>query len=267
MLMAILVPALRGVRRQAMGLMSARNQREIALGVSLFAADNGDRYPASVATVGFDTDWRWSDPTAITGKLKRAPQMHRSMSAYLREYIPDGRTMFCPSAPRPYKYMREAWEAGDDWNNPDTPMPADPVDGTYCFYWNYVGFLRAPRVLFRGPSGPASAGMYSRLLVSDYFGHGHWQTPGAFASCERLPGGHATEETYYSASWWTAEGDPEVGFPKITLRAAFTDGHVSTYTPDEAVPMRVPLTAEGVPPFPDGPGSRGIFYIPKSAMY
>lgn len=266
-LMAILLPAIHGVRRQATALMGMRNQREIATGVNLFAADNDDRYPDSVATVGFDDKWNWYDPTVLAGKSKRTPQIHRSISAYLHPYVPDGETMFCPGAPKPYTYAKECWDAGDKWDNPDTPLASDPVDGTYCFYWNYIGYLGEPRSLFRGPRGPATGGAQSRLLVSDYFGFGHWQTPNAFASCEKLAGGFALEETWLSAAWWSAEGDPETEMPKVKLRAAYTDGHVETYTPADAIPMRVPMTPEGVPPYPDGAGSRGIFYIPQTAVY
>ncbi len=266
MLMAILMPALHGVRRHATALLGMRNQREIATGVNLFAAENNDRYPDSVATVGFDDKWSWYDPTSITGKLKRTPQVHRSISAYLRDYIPDGKTMYCPGAPQPYTYSRESWDAGDDWDNPDTPVVFDPVDGTFCFYWNYIGYLGRPRTLFRGPSGPAAGGAQSQLLLSDYFGYGHWQTPGAFASCEKLPGARVVEETWLAASWWSADGDPNHAMPDVKLRAAYVDGHVSTYTPAETIPMRIPFTSEGVPPYPDGAGSRGIFYLPQDAL-
>ncbi len=267
MLMAILVPALHVVRRQATALTGMRNQRDIASGANLFAADNDDRYPDSVATVGFDDKWSWYDPTVLAGKSQRTPQTHRSMSAYLHSYIPDGKTMFCPGGPQPYTYAQECWDAGDDWDNPDTAITSDPVDGTYCFYWNYIGYLGEPKRLFLGPRGPAAGGRQSQLLMSDYFGYGHWQTPGAFASCERLPGGSALEETWLAAAWWSAEGDPNTAMPNVKLHAAYIDEHVATYTPEDAVPMRVPMAPEGVPPYPDGAGSRGIFYIPQDAVY
>ncbi len=266
LLMGILVPAIHGVRRQATALLGMKNQREIATAVNLFAAENSDRYPYSVATVGFDDKWSWYDPTVITGKTNRTVQIHRSMSAYLHDYIADGKTMYCPGAPRPYTYAQESWDAGDDWDNPDTPVSSDPVDGTYCFYWNYIGYLGQPRTLFRGPSGPAAGGLQSQLLVTDSFGYGHWQTPGAFASCEKLPGGDVVEETWLAASWWSAEGDPNESMPDVKLRAAYVDGHVSTYTPAETIPLRIPFTSAGTPPYPDGAGSRGIFYIPEDAV-
>jgi len=267
LLMAILVPGLHGVRRQATALVGMKNQREITNGVNLYAADNEDRYPDSVATVGFDADWRWYDLTKMTGNKKRSPQIHRSMSAYLRDYIPQAKVMACPSVPQQYKYLQESWDAGDLWDNPETPLSSDPVGGTYCFYWNYIGYLGTPRKLFLGPRGPAAFANQSQLLVSDYFGFGHWRNPEGFASCERLPDAGIIEETWLLSSWWSSEGDPNTAMPKVKLRAAYTDGHVETYTPDETVPMRISQTPEGAPPIPDGAGSDGIFYIPKNALY
>ena len=121
-LLAIGVPALNLARRQARGLLGMRNQREIATALNLFAVDNRDRYPDSVATVGFGGNWSWSDPTKMIGVRKRTPQAHRAMSAYLGSYVPDAKAMFCPSAPQEYQRLQEAWDAGDDWDNPDTTV-------------------------------------------------------------------------------------------------------------------------------------------------
>ena len=266
LLMAILMPALNSAKRQAAALAGMRNQREVANATNLFASDNDDLYPQSVATVGIDSSWTWYDPTVLTGKKKRSPQIHRSMSAYLHDYLPDARTVFCPSAPQQYQYLQESWDAGDGWDNPDTDMPTDPVDGTYCFYWNYIGYLGGARELFRGPSGPAAGGLQNQLLVSDYFGYGHWRTPGSFASCEKLPGGDVLEEQWLVSAWWTSVGDPDTAMPQVKLRAAYTDGHVETYYPNEVSALRVSMTPEGTPPWPDDGASRGIFYIPRNAV-
>ena len=242
-----------------------RNQREIANALNFFAEDNQDRYPDSVATVGFDDQWNWSDPTKMTGNRKRSPQIHRSMSAYLHEYMQDAKTMYCPGAPQKYKYLQEVWDAGDDWDNPDTPVSSDPFGGTYCFYWNYVGYLPQTKTLFRGPNGPASLGTHSQLLVTDYFGFDHWRSPGAFGSCDRLPGAGVVEETWLLSPYWAAKGDPNDGMPRTKMRAGFVDGHVATYDTSELVPMKVSISAAGVPPYPDGAASPGTFYIPKEA--
>jgi len=139
-LMAILLPSLRKVRRQANAIVAANNQKEIVSATTIFASDNNERYPESVATVGFGNNWNWSDPTKLTGNTHRSPGVHRAMSEYLRSYIPDARTMYCPNAPQRYKYLQQAWDAGDAWDYPDDEsFSTDPVGGTYCFYWNYTG--------------------------------------------------------------------------------------------------------------------------------
>jgi len=264
-LLAISLPALNGARHQAHALLGMHNQREVTNSINLYATDNDDLYPPSVATVGFGDSWNWSDLTRLIGYEKRSPQIHRSMSAYLRNYITDAGTMFCPNAPQKFQYLQEAWDAGDDWDNPDTSIPSDPLSGTYCFYWGYTGYLGEGPRLFRGPRTPASLGGQSQLLTSDYFGYGHWRTPRAFASCERLSGADIDPETQLTSAWWKADGDPNTAMPDVKLRAGYTDGHVETYSPSDAIPMRISMTPEGVPPFPDGGPSAGLFYIPRNA--
>jgi prepilin-type N-terminal cleavage/methylation domain-containing protein len=265
-LMAIALPALNGAKRQARALLSMRNEREVTTAINLFAEDHDQVYPPSVATVGFGENWGWSDVTRLTGTDKRTPRMHRAMSEYLRGYVSEASTMFCPNAPRKFQYLQQAWDAGDTWDNPDTPVSADPLNGTYCFYWGYIGYLGEGPRLFRGPLTQAGQPGQSRLLVSDYFGYGHWRTPGAFASCEKLAGGEIDPETQLTSAWWKSSGDPNSGMANVTLRAGYSDGHVETYLPSEAVPMRVSMNPDGVPPFPDGGASAGLYYIPRNGV-
>ena len=266
MLLAILMPALSGVKRQATALLGARNQREVTNGVTYYATDNDDRFPPSVATVGVEDSWTWSEPTQLTGNKSRTPQVHRSMSAYLHSYLADAKTISCPAVPRKYTYLQEAWDAGDNWDNPDTEPDSDPVGGTYCFYWNYLGYLGGSRPVFQGPRDLAAGGAQSQLLLSDSLVYGSWRRPDSFISCERLSGGNMIEEHDLDPALWMTAGDPNTAKPPIKLRAAYLDGHVETYTPVDTVPMRIPMTPAGVPPFPDGVGSKGIFYIPRNAV-
>lgn len=266
MLAAILLPALSIARHKARTIVGTNNKRQITGGVNLFALDYDDRYPESVATVGFGNSWNWSDPTKMAGNRRRSPGLHRSMSAYLRSYIPDAGTMYCPNAPRRYKYLQEAWDAGDDWDNPETSFPSDPMGGTYCFYWNYIGFLGADRGIFRGPQGPASSGRYSKLLVSDYFGYSHWRSPNAYGSCEEFNGADITPETWLLSAYWSGKGDPNSSVPDIKLQAGYTDGHVESYSASEVVPMKVSITSDGTVPYPDQVGP-GIFYLPKNSLH
>jgi prepilin-type N-terminal cleavage/methylation domain-containing protein len=265
LMMSIALPALNVVRRQARNMLSMSNQRQITSTINLFASENNDRYPESVATIGFGNTWNWTDSTRLTGNRRRSPQVHRAMSEYLRRYIPDASIMFCPNAPQKYEYLQQAWDAGDKWDNPRTDFPADPVGGSYCFYWNYRGYLGGRRVVFRGPQGPASSGRYSKLLVSDYFGYDHWRTPGSFGSCEPFDGAGITPETYLLSSYWSRKSAADDS-PVIKLKAAYTDGHVETYSASDVIPMKVSITADGTVPYPDGVGP-GLFFLPRNALH
>ena len=265
MLMAIVLPVFGRVRRQARSMLSMSNQRQIASATNLFASDNNDRYPESVATIGFGDNWNWHDPTKLTGNKGRSPSLHRAMSEYLRNYAADASIMYCPNAPQNYQYLQQAWDAGDDWDNPDTAFPGDPAGGTYCFYWNYKGFLGGRRGVFRGPQGPASGGRYSKLLVSDYFGYDHWRSPRAYASCDPFDGADITPETWLLSAFWSRRSDVD-NAPEIKLRAGYTDGHVETYSTSEVVPMKVSTTPDGSVPYPDGVGP-GVFFLPTSAFH
>ena len=265
LMMGITLPVFSRVRRQARTMLSMSNQRQITSTINLFASENNDRYPESVATIGFGNTWNWTDSTRLTGNRRRSPQVHRAMSEYLRRYIPDASIMFCPNAPQKYEYLQQAWDAGDNWDNPRTKFPADPVGGSYCFYWNYRGFLGGRRVVFRGPQGPASSGRYSKLLVSDYFGYDHWRNAGSFGSCEPFEGAGITPETYLLSSYWSHKSAADDS-PEIKLKAGYTDGHVETYSSSDVIPMKVSITADGTVPYPDSAGP-GIFYLPRNALH
>jgi len=198
-LSSILVPALGRVGRHVRSIMGAGNQKQIVGAVVLFSMDNNGAYPESVATVGFGSNWNWSDPMKMTGNRTRSPGMHRAMSEYLGDYINDAAVMFCPSAPRQYEYLQKSWDAGDDWDNPQTTFPSDPVTGTYCFYWNYIGFLTERNHPFKGPSRSTDGPRHSKLLVSDYFGYDHWRNRRAYGSCDKFKGASVVQET-----WWKA---------------------------------------------------------------
>ncbi len=265
LMMGITLPVFSRVRRQARTMLSMSNQRQIASAMNLYASDHNERYPESVATIGAGNTWNWTDSTRLTGNRRRSPQLYRAMSEYLRRYIPDASIMYCPNVPHKYEHLQKAWDAGDNWDNPNTSFPADPVGGTYCFYWNYRGFVGGRRIVFRGPQGPASSGRYSKLLVSDYFGYDHWRNPGSFSSCEPFDGADITPETYLLSSFWFRKSDADDS-PEIKLRAGYTDGHVETYSASNVVPMKVSITADGTVPYPDGVGP-GVFFLPRNALH
>jgi len=265
-----LLPVLTKARRQARTVLGIVNQRHIVNAVSLYAADNDGQYPESVATITFGSSWHWQEPTMMTACKSRPSQTYRAMSEYLRSYIKDASTLFCPNAPRKYKYLQEVWEAGDDWDNPETSFPSDPVLGTYCFYWNYVGFLEGPKAPFRGPRNSLGEPGQSKLLVSDYFGYDHHRSPNAYGSCEQFMGASLTLGTEVSSAYWSrfdSDGNITLDMLNIKLHAGYTDGHVESFTSSEVVPMKVSITPDGSVPYPSGVGlGPGDFYLPRDGL-
>lgn len=205
----------------------------------------------------------------LTASCRRNPQLNRSMSSYLRSYIEDASVMFCPNAPNKYLYLQQAWDAGENWDNPATPHRQDPVIGTYCFYWNYTGFLEGRGNPFRGPRNQSGGPEQSKLLISDYFGYNHWRSPDAYGSCEVFKSGSVAPATLVSSDFWSLwQGDEKADLDMldIKLHAGYIDCHVERYSASEVIPMRVSITSDGSVPYPDRPGP-GVFYLPRNALY
>jgi len=267
-LMSITLPMLSKVRRQAEALLSVGNQRQIVTAANIFANDNNGRYPPSVATIGMADDWHWQEPTMLTAYRKRSPGLRRSITAYLREYLPDSSVMCCPSAPGEHKYFQQAWQAGDDWDHPETDPIPDPLFGNYCFYWNYKGCLVDYESIFVGPLGPAFAHRQSRLLVSCYLGYNHWRSRGAFGSCERFQASQVTEGSDVSSPYWSLPATSyktQLKTLTITPHAGYTDGHVKSFSPSDVAAMKVSITDDGTEPYPDTTGY-GVFLLPKDSL-
>ncbi|MHC4617361.1 MAG: type II secretion system protein [Planctomycetota bacterium] len=273
LLAAILLPVAVKVRGEARQLLCLANLRQIALVATNYASDNDNSYPESVATIG-QISWWWQDPRMMAACQPRKAGFHRSMSAYLRRYIKDTSIMFCPAAPTRYKYLQEAWDAGDNWDHPDTyPNILDPVSGTYCYYWNYLGILEVGpswggRRWFRGPRELCGGRGQSELLVSDYFGYNH-RDKNAYGSCEPLKGACITGGSDVSSDYWSVPKQDENMAPdtfRVELHAAYADGHAETYLPSHTVPMWVSMSPDGSEAYNVvGDLEPGIYYLPENA--
>ncbi len=278
--MGVLVPALGAARRKAESLRCMNHLKQITAQANLYAMDHGDRYPESVATIGRGSSydhWNWYDPRNLVSYKSRTKASHRSMSAYLSGYLENAGFLCCPGAPDSPKFVQQMWDAGDRWDNPERPGP-ERVTGHYAFYWNYEGLLNVentagrPKRLFRGPRGPASSGRYSKLMVSDHFGYGSLldnAPPNSYASCESFEGASQKSASDIFPHWSKTAGNeslPDVSmFPRVTLRAAFTDEHVEVYTSAQTVPLSVILDRQSLEVYEPGRGP-GLFYLPEAAV-
>jgi hypothetical protein len=264
LLLSISLPALNRVRQQARTLLGQSHQRQIVRAVNLFALDHDDQYPESVATVGEESSWNWGEPTMLMSRMS-GRRRYRSMSAYLQAYIADAPTLYCPKAPQSYRYLQAAWEAGEAWDNPDTPMVLDQASGTYCFFGSYAGFLEDRDYLFQGPRDVIGGRGRSGLLVSDYFGHNHLRSRGAYSRCDEFQRASVTEGGQLSSAYWSGRGEGASDAPAIRLHAGYADGHVEAYSSSDTSIMRViwkPATSE-LYPQDIGPGT---FYLPQNGL-
>lgn len=269
LLMGILSPALSKVRRQARKLLVAADQSQVVKAVLCYAVDNDDLFPESVGTLGVGDDWRWSEPSYLMTAQAAFPGLNRSMSAYLGDYISDASTLACRNAPREHKHLQDAWDGGDEWEIPGLALRT-PLTSTYCFYWNYTGLLDQDK-LFNGPSRASGRRGESKLMMSCYFGFNHYLNPrpNLFNSCEEFRNAGIREEyDYASTCYWTSPSpNLDLSVFQIKLHAAYSDGHVSTYSTAETVPMEVivdPATNEPYSrQFGIGPG---VFFVPEEAV-
>ena len=273
LLLSILVPALCKAKRTVRSLVSANNQKHIVMGVTCYSSDDNGKFPDSVAKLGKATRWNWREPQTLAGYKKSTPATYRSVSAFLRPYIESSSTMFCPSSPSVYSFAEEAWMAGDSWDNPDTTVGAeDPLYGTYCLYWNYIGYLSETKKPFVGPRSVGQKRSESKLLISEYFGYGHWRNElvyssrNAYGSCQTFNGASVTPGTDVSCDFWSRDNSLGHIFPEtvnVKINAAFTDGHVEKFTYEDLTPMKISINPDGTKPYPDNISPGGTYFIPR----
>ena len=198
------------------------------------------------------------------------------MSAYLNNYIENPSLLECPSAPEQYPYMQEMWEEGDDWNNDDTPPKErkDPMKGSFCFYWGYVGMIDLGTMNskpFIGPAGPAAGGKRSsKLLACDYLGKGSGfdDPPNTFTSCEPFDKAIMFRASDNTTSYWTRPmGQPTVE-PILKLKELYTDGSVTDFSSTDTREMKVISNRQtGQTYKPYTKDSPGVFYLPSKAIH
>jgi prepilin-type N-terminal cleavage/methylation domain-containing protein/prepilin-type processing-associated H-X9-DG protein len=274
LLIGITLPAMVAVRRYGRRVVGIHNQREIVFAVTLYACENDDDFPPSVALcAGADAQtYRWQDPRKVK-TTKPLPRMtHNSVAGYLAEYAKNADVFHCPSSPAPHTYWRQAWEQADHWRHPasrDTDA-ADALFGSYCFFWNYTAYLEGPAGPFVGPRSQMPRAKESHLLTCDYFGYDDWRNRGAFGSCEPLAHDEIVAEFEWHSSYWSYRNHHVADDPRILttkLNAGYLDGHVAGYTPAQATPIRVSETPHGqVPYLLNDLRNPGCFFIPTRAI-
>jgi len=95
-----------------------------------------------------------------------------------------------------------------------------------------------------GPATATGDPRKSKLLVSDFFGYGQRQSRSAFGSCEEFKDSSVADETRLLSAYCSCEGDINSKIPELTLSAGYTDGHVESYSSQDALALRVSKTSD-----------------------
>lgn len=75
------------------------------------------------------------------------------------------------------------------------------------------------------------------------------------------------QENLIESAWWSrpASGGLDLSTINVKLHAAYIDGHVESFTPSEAVPMKAIMDRSANGPYPSGVGP-GDFYLPRKGL-
>ena len=263
LLTAIFLPALTKVRSAVRKTIGKNNLKQIASSVSLYECDYNS-YPSTSAYIECGSPRTWLEPTAMINYEFTGP---RSIAHYLENYIDDAEIMYCPSAPGEFKYIQDAWEAGNSWDNPDTMRINDPLFGTYSFWWNYRGWLSEKRRIFMGPKSSFGGRDESKLVASCTFA----TTPnpynindyGDFISCEQFKQTGKTPVNSVASPMWNRLGSSNISRRQlnIKLNAGYTDGHVGQFNGAATTDLKISMSPNGgFPYFPSN--LRGSFFVP-----
>ena len=90
--------------------------------------------------------------------------------------------------------------------------------------------------------------------MTDYVGYNHFRSPKAYGSCERFRNATVTEGSDISSVVLVPPRRADPRGPgragTSSSNAGYVDGHVESYSPADAVPMRVILRPETGEPYP-----------------
>ncbi|AQQ09115.1 type II secretion system protein G [Sedimentisphaera cyanobacteriorum] len=238
LLMAILMPALQKARNQAKFVMCSSNQKQIIYGVSAYQADNGNRYPPSIAGKRkndsggyFQSNGFWTQPARINYHPENAASGQSNglaggiLARFMLDYISEAGVYICPMSRVNIDKM--TWQNYTFQDLYEQGLVG--ISGSYDLLWNYDGYYDRDRNErpFRGPSINTN----SSLLTCDAI---RWNDPAAgyqfcWMSTHPMENGQKRRNNalYYN------KFDPDRERPDIKVNAGYNDGSVRTYDSSE----------------------------------
>jgi prepilin-type N-terminal cleavage/methylation domain-containing protein len=252
-LMAILLPSLGLVREKARMAICGSNQRQLLVGLTLYASDNDDKLPPStmkLARAGvtranyhhpMELNFHYTNRSGPVSDVQD-PDYHYT-GKYLAEYLPQVDVYNCPAAPI---------QPDSPWPPPGSSQPPvstygelyrsgvwAPLHSTYMLLWNYQGY--DPEIspqAFQGSgyisfAGPKKASSSVKLVVQDalmFKTDANVLFPGADLS-NKWYCSHRLRNSVRGKDSPFYQETPSVRaqIPQVWLNAGYLDGHVSRF--------------------------------------
>ena len=238
LLLAVLMPALGKVKEKAKLTVCKSNQHQLIIGLQTYAADNYGSFPPSHLARGGGL-YTWANHLNYHSQQPpTAANNGGSAYYYLGSYLPDVQLFICPNSAKYDKVKFQAlyakYDDPDTWNRYNGDRGSDISDcSSYSFFW---GGYTLPGWEFVGPKRDSSR--YT-LLAADLMGW--WSREGGvwWLAHKSKGAGPAPEfdpvfQIHVGTLWW--EYGVLQDFPdEIIMNAAYSDGHVESYSSHDAI--------------------------------
>jgi len=215
LLISILLPALRNARTAARMMVCQSNLRQLAAVAPIYANDHDGWLPQSVSyNISTDT---WADPEWVN--RNNAPNtnwpgdglMHRMIGSYVQ----DPRAHLCPLMPSEPAQLENRLRGMSI-----TGIPGDTqLQIAYVYLWSYQGFNAKPQNAWVGATKMEQMSS-DILLLTDRLRYNafNWR-----ATHPLEPG----QMVMQLASSYYMQAGTATAIPRMTLNAAYADGHVT----------------------------------------
>ena len=238
LLLAILMPALGKVKEKAKLTVCKSNQHQLVIGLLTYAGDNDGFFPPSHLARGGGR-YTWANHLNYHSQYPpTASNNGGSAFYYIGDYLPTVEVFICPNSP---KYNKEKFQAlyaryddPETWRMYNEDRGSDISDcSSYSFFW---GGYTLPGWDFVGPKRDSSK--YT-LLAADLMAwwsreDGVWWLAHRSKAAAPAPEFDPVFQIHVGTLWWKYGLLTDVP-EKITLNAAYSDGHVESYSSLDAV--------------------------------
>jgi prepilin-type N-terminal cleavage/methylation domain-containing protein len=247
LLLAILMPSLRMVKRQAKLVVCGSNQRQLVFGLVAYTNNNDGKLPPSPSKVPgvkgayhrpFELNWNRNQ----VGRVDRATYDYAG--EFLASYLPDVEVFNCPLAPiapdTPWPPFTSGRDPAGTYGEFYLSGEYAPLHATYMLLWSYQGYnhgvssaVNAGRGHFEAPQSMASS---NRLVVQDSLFYLTTNTNMLWPSPQfSWYSSHPFNSAITAKPYFTLADPSEAQPPDVWLNAGYLDGHSQRFRSSDTI--------------------------------